>query len=97
MLKYTQKGGVYMTFEGAHIKVQGVEFAIVIVKSYILNIPSTRESTRDSFKDIFGDIPIILMCQDFKGIPTFHGRPDIVKYLANVDYRKIPWERYTIN
>lgn len=85
-----------MTFEGAHLKEQGVEFAIVIVKPHVLNSPD-RESLRSSFKTVFGNIPIILMCQNYKGIPTYHGKTDIVKFLANIDFRRIPWKKYTIN
>lgn len=84
-----------MQFEGAKITEQGVTFAIVIVKPHVLN-SSDRESFRNSFIPVFGNIPIILMAQDSKGIPTYHGRTDIVKFLASIDLSRIPWKRYTI-
>lgn len=85
-----------MQFEGAKITEQGVTFAIVIVKPYVLN-SSERESLRDSFISVFGNIPIILMAQDSRGIPTYHGRTDIVKFLANIHPSQIPWKKYTVN
>ncbi|HBE8430805.1 TPA: hypothetical protein KM314_004142 [Clostridioides difficile] len=84
-----------MTFEGACLVEQGVKFAIVIVKPHVLNSPN-RESRRSEFENVFGRIPIILMCQDFKGTPKYHGRSDIVKFLASIDVERIPWRRYTL-
>jgi len=85
-----------MTFDGALITEQGIKFAIAIVKPSVLDSPN-RESTRNSFKPIFGNVPIILMAQNSGGIPTYHGRTDIVKFLANIDFRRIPFKRYTIS
>lgn len=85
-----------MSFEGALIKEQGQEFAIVAVKSYVLN-SSDREQVRNSFVPVFGNIPIILMAQNSKGIPTYHGRKDIVSFLASIHISQIPWKKYTLN
>lgn len=86
-----------MTFDGALVKEQGVTFAIIVVKSSVLS-SSTREETRASFSQFFPTgIPIILMAQNSKGIPTYHGREDIVKFLASIDFRRIPWKKYTIS
>ena len=87
-----------MTFDGALIKEQGVTFAIVVVKpSALQGTSNSIEATRDSFKPYFPNVPIILMAQNSRGVPTYHGRTDIVKFLANIDPRRIPWERYTVN
>lgn len=85
-----------MQFDGALIKEQGVTFAIVVVKPQVLTSP-TIENTRNSFKSVFGNIPIILMAQDYRGIPKYHGRKDIVRFLANVHPSRIPWKKYTIS
>ncbi|WP_041669194.1 hypothetical protein [Acetobacterium woodii] len=85
-----------MSFEGALISEQGQKFAIVSVKSYVIN-SSDREQVRSSFIPVFGNIPIILMSQNSKGIPTYHGRKDIVKFLANIHISQIPWKKYTLN
>lgn len=84
-----------MQFDGALIREQGINFAIVIVKSHVLTSPD-REEIRKSFSSFFPPgVPIILMAQDIKGRPTYQGRKDIVRFLANIDYRRIPWKRYT--
>ncbi len=84
-----------MQFDGAIIKEQGVTFAIVVVKSYILNNSSERETTRKSFSRFFPGIPIILMGQDSRGVPTYHGKPDIVRFLLSIHPSQIPWKRYS--
>jgi hypothetical protein len=84
-----------MQFEGALVKEHGVTFAIVIVKPHVLN-STDREEIRNSFRRFFPTgIPIILMAQNSGGVPTYHGKPDIVKFLAKIDFRRIPWKHYT--
>lgn len=83
--------------DGAVIKEQGVTFAIVIVKSHVIQNNITANETRQSFSHLFPGIPVILMAQDSRGTPTYHGRTDIVKFLANINPSRIPWKRYTIN
>lgn len=56
-----------MEFDGAKIREQGVTFAIVVVKPYVLTSPS-KEQIRTSFIPFFGNIPIILMAQNSRGI-----------------------------
>lgn len=85
-----------MQFDGALIKEQGVNFAIVVVKPQVLN-SSSKESVRNSFIPYFGRVPIILMAQNSRGIPTYDGRRDIVNFLANINPALIPWKRYTIS
>lgn len=84
-----------MQFDGALIKEQGVAFAIVVVKPSALDY--NTEETRQGFSQFFPDVPIVLMAQNGRGIPTYHGRPDIVKYLANIHPSRIPFKRYTAN
>lgn len=83
-----------MNFDGAKIREQGVTFAIVVVKPYVLTSPS-KENVRRSFITFFGNIPIILMAQNSRGIPTYDGRRDIVHFLANINPARIPWKHYT--
>ncbi len=83
-----------MSFDGAKIREQGVTFAIVVVKPYVLTSPS-KENVRRDFIPFFGNIPIILMAQNSRGIPTYDGRSDIVHFLANINPSRIPWKHYT--
>jgi len=69
-------------------------FAIVVVKSEVFNNSIEIDGARRSFCPVFPGIPIILMAQNSKGVPTYQGRSDIVKFLAKVHPSKIPWKRY---
>lgn len=86
-----------MQFEGTVIKEQGVTFAIVVVKPYVLNSNTECDGARRNFRSIFPGIPIILMAQDSRGTPTYQGRADIVRFLSNVHLSWIPWKRYNYN
>jgi hypothetical protein len=83
-------------FEGAKIKEQGVTFGIVVVRSHVLNSPTEQTNMRGLGTQAFGPIPIVLMAQDSRGVPTYLGRPDIVNRLSNVFLEQIPWQRYTL-
>lgn len=72
---------------------QGVRFVVVLVKWQAAQ-PAARETTRRSFSSLFpGDI-IVLCAQDSRGVPTYYGRTDIVKFLANIDISRLPWKKY---
>jgi hypothetical protein len=83
-----------MQFEGAVIKEQGITFAIVVVKSHVLDNSTESDNARRSFSPIFPGMPIILMAQNSGGTPTYQGRPDIVKFLVKVHPSRIPWKKY---
>ena len=86
-----------MTIEGAVIREQGVTFAIVIVKKYIVDSSSSAQEAIVSFSGVFPGMPVVLMAQDSRGTPTYYGRPDIVRFLANISMSRIPWKRYTVS
>jgi hypothetical protein len=86
-----------MQFEGAVVKEQGVTFAIVVVKPNVLNSSMQCDETRQGFRSIFPGMPIILMAQGSRGAPTYQGRTDIVKFLANLHPSRIPWKKYNYN
>lgn len=85
-----------MKFDGALITERGVTFAIAIVKPSALT-SSDRESIRNSYIPIFGNIPIVLASQDSTGRIKYHGRQDIVNFLAKLHPSQIPWKTYTVN
>ena len=84
-------------FEGAKITEQGVTFGIVIVQPHVLHSSQEQIGARALGTQAFGSIPIILMAQDSRGVPTYQGRPDIVRFLSNVFVEQIPWQRYTLS
>ena len=85
-----------MKFQGAVIKEKGVTFAIVVVKQSALHIQSESQKLAHAFSPYFPGLPIILMAQDGRGIPTYWGRRDIVNFLANIHISQIPWKEYTL-
>lgn len=86
-----------MQFQGAVIKEQGVTFAVVIVKPHVLNNHVEANQLIGSYQQsVFGSIPVILMAQDSRGIPTYYGRRDIADFMSRVSLHAIPWKEYTI-
>lgn len=86
-----------MKFQGAVIKEQGVTFAVVIVKKSVIDIPSEAKKAIQSFQPLFPGIPVLLMAQDTRGIPTYYGRKDISRFMASVPLQAVPWKEYTTN
>ena len=50
-----------------------------------------------TFSGAFPGMPVVLMAQDSRGTPTYYGRPDLSRFLANTPLGAIPWRRYTLN
>lgn len=82
---------------GAVIKEQGVTFAIVVVKPHVVNSQTESEKLALKLGSIFPGMPIILMSQDGRGVPTYRGRKDIVSFLGRLQVSQIPWKEYTYN
>jgi len=85
-----------MTFEGAVIREQGITFAIVVVKLHVVEDQSQATEAIAAFQSYFPGQPVVLMGQDTRGRATYFGRPDIVRFLAKVSIRAVPWRRYTV-
>ncbi len=83
--------------EAAIIKEQGITFAVVVVKSAVLQSQQQSQQTSVSLMRYFPGMPIILMAQIHRGIPTYWGRTDIVKFLTNLHISQIPWKEYTFD
>ena len=84
-----------MRFQGALIKEQGVTFAIQIVKPYVIQSKSAAIDAQTAFRPAFPGVPIVLMAQDSRGIPTYYGRKDIVGFLSKTPMSAIPWKEYS--
>lgn len=83
-----------MQFEGAVIKEQGVTFAVIAVKSHVVGSNFECDRVRHSFGSIFPGIPIVLVGSNSVGKIIYQGRPDIVRFLSNIDPSRIPWKKY---
>lgn len=86
-----------MKFQGAVVKERGIKFAIVVVKRHIIQSSYRANRTIGTFQPVFPQLPVILMGQDSRGRATYYGRRDIVRFLAKVPMRAIPWREYTIS
>ncbi len=85
-----------MTFDAALVREQGQTFAVVVVRQGIINNTAEANRTQASFAPAFDYVPIILMEQSGRGA-RYYGRPDIVRFLANIDFRRLPWKQWTLN
>ena len=85
-----------MTFEGAVVREQGVTFALVVVKSHVVENRSEAGRAISAFQPHFPGIPVVLVGQDFQGTPTYYGRPDIARFMASVPMNAVPWKRYSV-
>lgn len=85
-----------MRIQGAVIREQGQIFAVVVVKSHVVQNSSEAADAIRSFTPVFR-VPVVLMAQDSGGRPSYYGREDIVKFMASVPLHAIPWREYTIN
>lgn len=85
-----------MQIDGALISEQGVDFGIVIVKKSAMISDCAASETRVAFQGLFPGVPLILASQDAWGTFEFHGRRDIVDFLAAVNPARIPWRRYSV-
>ena len=84
-------------FQGAVIKEQGQTFAVVIVKKHIIENKTEAKNVIQSMQQFFPRLPIVLMAQDHRGVPTYYGRNDIARFLASVPLNAIPWKEYTVS
>ena len=41
-------------------------------------------------------IPLVLMAQNSRGVPTYFGRPDLVNFLTKIHVSQIPWREYSV-
>lgn len=86
-----------MQIEGALIREQGVEFAVVVVKKHVVDNTFAAQDAICALQPAFPGLPIILMAQDARGVPTYFGRKDIARFMANVPVHAIPWKRFTVS
>jgi len=80
--------------EGAIITEQGITFAIVLVKEYVLNT-SEKDKTKTAL-EMRMRMPVVLASIDSMGRLKTYGRSDIVKFLSNVPTHAIPWAELKI-
>jgi hypothetical protein len=79
----------------ALVREQGVNFAVVLVRSAAMNQPpASKNQLAAGFQPIFPGNHIVLCAQDSGGRPTYYGRPDIVRFLSGIFFEQLPWAEY---
>lgn len=86
-----------MTIHAALVREQGVEFAVVVVKRSAFNNPTQRTQAQRQFSGLFPGVPLVLMAQDHRGMPSYCGRQDLVRFLSGVRMEAIPWREHRLN
>lgn len=85
-----------MKIQGAVLKEQGVTFAVAIVKPHVLNSRIEANRLIGVLEPVFGGVPVVLMAQNARGVPTYFGRRDIVRFLTTVPLGAIPWKEFIV-
>lgn len=86
-----------MKIQAALVNEQQVTFAVVAVRQGLTNNLERATKTQAAVAPAFNQVPIVLMEQDSRGVPRYFGRTDIVKFLANTDFRRLPWREWEWN
>ena len=86
-----------MTVDAALVREQGIMFAVVCVRTGVVNNPTQASDTIAGLAPHFGFVPVVLMEQDSRGRPTYYGRRDIVDFLANISISRLPWRKWHLN
>jgi hypothetical protein len=86
-----------MQIEGAVIREQGITFAVVIVKSHVVQNSFEANRAIAAFSPVFPGLPVVLMGQNHRGVSTYYGRRDISSFMASVPLHAISWKRYEVN
>ena len=83
------------TYTAAVVREQNVDFAVVLVKQHALQPPNiVKNQLAASLSHVFPGNHIVLCAQDSNGRPTYWGRDDIVRFLANLYLEQLPWREY---
>lgn len=85
-----------MEFSAALIKEKDMKIILIRVKYSILNSFFDRERIIENFSKVFPGFPIILASLDARDEPAYYGEKSIVNILFKIDFKKIPWKKYTI-
>lgn len=82
-------------FRGALIREGNVTFAVVEVAPEILGAgQSVVQKEREKYAQVFRNVPIVLAARDEQRTARFLGRQDIVRFLMQAGWSRIPWKRY---
>ena len=70
-------------------------FAVVEVSPAVLNAGQVAvQKERERYAPVFRNVPIVLAARDANHKARFLGRQDIVRFLIQAGWSRIPWKRY---
>lgn len=85
-----------MVIKGSVIAVQGVTFAVVVMK---IRVVESQEQTDDALKllrSVFPGVPTVIMAMDDKGQPKYRGPQEMIDLLGKINIAQIPWKMYNV-
>lgn len=85
-----------MKIQAALVREQGVTFSVVVVKSHVVADRLQANAAIRSLQPLFPQVPIVLMAQDARDVPTYYGRQDIVRFLSGIRFQALPWREYSV-
>jgi hypothetical protein len=78
----------------ALVREHEVDFAVVCVRPSVMSGPKReRDELATAFSAELG-VPAVLMIQNSRGTPTYHGRPDLVACLSTVCVERLRWREF---
>lgn len=84
------------------IKLQGTvlhngltNVAVVVVQKYVIDNSFEANKTTTFLQELFPEMPIVLLAQDYRGVPVYYGRMDLVNWLSNIPPENLKWYEYT--
>jgi hypothetical protein len=80
-------------FDGATIRLYGVEILVVLVQPAVLADPYECQLLVVAFAGRFART-IVLVAQDAHGVPTYYGPAAIARALSGLPFDALTWRRY---
>ncbi|OWY61692.1 hypothetical protein B7486_62445 [cyanobacterium TDX16] len=87
-----------MQVTGAVIREQGVVFGVALMTNSAFADSAARKQFQSQVAvlPMFRGVPVVVATQDSRGVPTYWGRPDLVRFLARLHITQIPWRDYAV-
>ena len=84
-----------MTFNGALLAFGATRVLVVVVRPWVLEDPYETELIQFGFQ-LRCPCSVVLMAQDERGRPTFHGPRPITRILRRIGLAAIAWQRFSL-
>jgi hypothetical protein len=85
-------------FDGALVEHQGTQFGVIVVSPGVPQNPAQSAAWFNLALQIWGPIPLALMTQDARGVPTYYSDDsNLVQFLSTLPLESIPWQRWTVS